>query len=309
MSTTIQEGTRFKGIITPMITPLLDEDQLDLEGLEKLINHIIDGGVHGLFILGTTGESTSLSYRLRHELVNRTCEIVGGRIPVLVGITDTAVEESINLAKTAASAGAAAVVAAPPYYYSLGQPELIEYFEYLAKRLPLPLFLYNMPTHTKIMIEPDTVKALAKIDNIIGLKDSSANSRYFNNLLYEFKDQKDFYFFVGPEEIMAESVMLGGHGGVNGGSNMFPKLYVNLYEAAVAKDLVKVRFYHDQVMEVSTKLYSIGRFGSSYLKGLKASLGIMGICSDYLSSPLHKFRKAERKIIAANLESLREKLK
>ena len=305
---TIEIPKPLKGIVPPMITPLLNDDQLDIEGLERLIEHILEGGVHGLFILGTTGESTSLSYDIRHDLVRRTCKLVNGRVPVLVGITDTAATESIRLAETAKEAGAAAVVAAPPYYFSLGQPELIEYYEYLVERLPLPLYLYNMPTHTKIVIEPNTVKELSKHKSILGLKDSSANNAYFNSVVFKMKDRPDFSLLVGPEEIMAETVLLGAHGGVNGGANMFPSLYVKLYEAAVSGDLETVRKLQSKVMNISSSLYSVGKFGSSYLKGLKAALSIMGICSDHLASPLHSFRKDEKEKIAEGLKDIQANL-
>src|SRR5213596_1084394 len=111
-----------RGIIPPMITPLLDRDTLDAAGLEKLIEHILGGGVSGLFILGTSGEGPSLSYRLRHELIRRVCQQVAARVPVLVGVTDTAFVESLNLAEHAAGAGAAAVVLAPTPYYPVDQP-------------------------------------------------------------------------------------------------------------------------------------------------------------------------------------------
>lgn len=291
-----------------MITPLLNEDELDFKGLERLVNHLVEGGVHGIFILGTTGESTSLPYPIRHRLIEETCNLVKKRIPILVGITDTAVSESLRLAQTAKYSGASALVAAPPYYFNLGQPELIEYYEYLADRLPLPLFLYNMPSHTKINIEPETVKKLAQHENIIGLKDSSGNTAYFNKLLFHMKDDPDFSLFVGPEEIMAETVLLGGNGGVNGGANMFPKLYVDLYNAAAAGDLHKVRELHSLVMNISAGLYSLGQFGSSYLKGLKCALNLLGICNDYMSSPLHMFRKEEKNRLAINLKEIQKKL-
>lgn len=303
-----QSTTQFRGIITPMITPLRNEDELDLEGLEKLVNHIMNGGVHGLFILGTTGESTSLPYALRHRLIEETCALVKNKIPVLVGVTDTAVSESLRLADTAKQCCASALVAAPPYYFNLGQPELIEYYEYLADRLPLPLFLYNMPSHTKINIEPDTVKTLAKDKNIIGLKDSSGNTAYFNKLLYTMKDDPNFSLFVGPEEITAETVLLGGNGGVNGGSNMFPELYVDLYSAAAAGDIERVRKLHALVMEISAGIYSLGKYGSSYLKGLKCALNLLGICSDYMSSPLQRFRKEEKEQLEVILKNIQKKL-
>ena len=121
-----------------MVTPLCNRDELDVAGLEKLIEHILSGGVNGLFILGTTGEGPSLSYRLRRELIEHVCKQAGKRVPVLVGITDTAFIESVNLARHAADVGADALVVAPPYYLPEAQPELQEYLDHLVAELPLP---------------------------------------------------------------------------------------------------------------------------------------------------------------------------
>ncbi|MBN2611483.1 MAG: dihydrodipicolinate synthase family protein [Bacteroidales bacterium] len=293
-----------KGIIVPMITPLNDVDTLDIDGLEKLIEHILAGGVSGLFILGTTGEFSSLSYRLRYEIIERVCKIVNGRIPVLVGITDTAIVESINIADKAAASGANAVVAAPPYYFSTGQPELVEYFDKLVNKLPLPLFLYNMPTHTKIVFEPQTVKKIAENKNVIGLKDSSGNAVYFSLLQHAMKDNTRFSLFVGPEEITAELVLLGADGGVNGGANMFPKLYVDLYNAAKARNFTEIEKLQEKVLQISSGIYTVGKFGSSYMKGLKCALSVMGICNDFMAEPFHRFRKEEREKITQCLKML-----
>lgn len=293
-----------KGIVPPIITPLKDIDSLDVEGLEKLVEHVLAGGVSGLFVLGTTGEFSSLSYRLRNELVEQVCKQVSGRVPVLVGVTDTSIIESENLAKRAADYGAAAVVAAPPYYYAAGQPELINYFEKLAERVPLPLYLYNMPVHTKMMLEPKTVQRIAENEKVIGLKDSSANMTYFRLLQYTMKYHPDFQFFVGPEEMMADAVLLGADGGVNGGANMFPRLYVDLYNAAVAHDFEQIRLLQDKVLAVSSAVYTVGKFGSSYLKGLKCALSVMGFCDDYMADPFYRFSKEKRDQIQEGLERL-----
>ncbi|HEY2573041.1 MAG TPA: dihydrodipicolinate synthase family protein, partial [Verrucomicrobiaceae bacterium] len=141
-----------------MITPLRARDELDETGLDRLIEHMIGGGVSGLFILGTTGEGPSLSYQLRKQVIDRTCAQVKRRVPVLVGITDTSFVESINVARWSADAGADAVVVAPPYYLPEGQPELQEDLDHLVPALPLPLFLYNMPALTKVHIELETVR-------------------------------------------------------------------------------------------------------------------------------------------------------
>ncbi len=293
-----------RGIIVPMITPLLDRDTLDVAGLERLIEHILAGEVHGLFILGTTGEAPSLGYRLRNELIERTCTQVAGRIPVLVGITDTAFVESVNIARKARDAGAQAVVLAPPYYFPAGQPELLEYLHHLTPELPLPLFLYNMPSHTKLFFEPETVRSIADIPGIVGLKDSSANMIYFHQLQTLFKDRPDFSLLVGPEELLGETILLGGHGGINGGANLWPRLYVDLYDAARAKDLPAVAGLHEKVMQISSTIYSVGRYRSSYLKGLKCSLSCLGICNDFMAEPFHRFRTEEREIVQRHLEAL-----
>lgn len=162
-----------------MVTPLIDNNTLDRDGTVRLVEHMIAGGVHGIFILGTTGEAQSLAYHLRYELTELVCSAVAGRVPVLVGVTDTSLEESLRLAHKAAECGAAAVVAAPPYYFAPSQTELTMYYKALADALPLPLCLYNMPVHVKVSLEPATVKELAGHPNIIGLKDSSSNMVYF----------------------------------------------------------------------------------------------------------------------------------
>ena len=289
------------GIIPPMVTPLKSQDELDIAGLERLIEHILAGGVHGLFILGTTGEAPSLSYQLRREVITRTCQQVNGRVPVLVGITDAAFAESIAMAQYAADAGAQAVVLAPPYYFTAGQPELLEYLQHLVVQLPLPLFLYNMPSTTKLIFEPATVVNAADIEGVVGLKDSSGNMTYFHQLQQVLQDKRDFTLLVGPEELLAETILLGGHGGVNGGANLFPSLYVQLYNAALQGDLDQVKPLHQQVMRISTGLYGVGHFSSSYLKGLKCALSIKGICNDFMAEPFHRFREPERQRIEAIL--------
>lgn len=293
------------GVIPPMVTPLKSRDELDCAGLERLIEHILEGGVHGLFLLGTTGEAPSLSYRLRRELLERACRQVAGRVLVLVGITDTAFVESVNMARCAADAGARGVVLAAPYYFPAGQEELLEYLQHLVPELPLPMFLYNMPSTTKLVFEPQTVRRALDIPGIVGLKDSSGDMIYFHRLQRMLRDRTEFSLLVGPEELLGETVMLGGHGGVNGGANLFPQLYVELYDAAVAGNRDRVEALHEIVMHISDTIYSTGRHSSSFLKGLKCALNLEGICDDFMADPFHRFRDAERQRIQGFLDELK----
>jgi dihydrodipicolinate synthase/N-acetylneuraminate lyase len=293
-----------RGVIPPMVTPLLDPDTLDAAGLERLVAHILAGGVHGLFLLGTTGEGPSLSYRLRAELIERTCRLVNGRVPVLVGISDTALVESVRLADVAARAGAAAVVVAPPYYFVPSQAELLGYLERLVRQVSVPLFLYNQPSHTKVPLEIETVRCAAQLPGVVGVKDSSANMIYFHRLVGLFQDRPDFTLLVGPEELLAESILLGGHGGVNGGANLHPRLYVELYEAARARALGRVAALHRQVLQISAGIYSVGGSSVGVIKGLKCALSILGICSDCPAEPFQRLGPSERACIERQLRDL-----
>lgn len=292
------------GIIPPLVTPLLDNDTLDLEGLERLIEHVVAGGVHGIFILGTTGEAQSLSFSLREEMIRETGRILNGRLPLLVGISDTSLADSVRLSRTAAQHGADAVVSAPPYYYAAAQPELIDFYEALIPELALPIYLYNMPSHTKVSFSPSTLYRLAENEKVLGFKDSSANGTYLQSVIHIMRGRKDFSIFVGPEEMTAEAVLLGASGGVNGGANMFPKLYVDLYNAAKEGNLAKVRELQPKVMQISASIYSKGKYGSSYLKGVKCALSVLGICSDTLALPYVKFGAEEKAQIKEEIEKL-----
>ena len=300
--------TPLTGIVPPLITPLLDRDKLDVAGLERLVERVLDGGVSGLFILGTTGEGPSLGYRLRRELVERVCRQVKNRVPVLVGITDTAFVESVNVARHAADAGADAVVVAPPYYLPEAQPELREYLDHLVPELPLPLFLYNMPALTKVSFELETVRYAMDVPRIAGLKDSSGNLDYFKRAAGLLKHRPDWTLLIGPEELLLESISAGGLGGVSGGANLFPKLYVKLVQTARAGDMVRARELQAQVLRISSSRYRIGRHSSSIIKGIKCALACLGVCDDFMAEPFHRFRAEERALVQTRLKKIEASL-
>ncbi|MGV8134892.1 MAG: dihydrodipicolinate synthase family protein [Mangrovibacterium sp.] len=293
-----------KGIVPPLVTPLQDNNNLDIEGLDRLIEHLISGGVHGIFILGTTGELPGLSHKLRSELIEGACLIVNRRVPVLVGISDCAFQESLSLAYKAADYGADAVVTVPPYYFSLSQTELLEYLKRLMKQIPLPLFLYNIPVYTKVGFAPETVKAAADIPGIVGIKDSSSDMAYLKQVQYALKDHPEFTFMIGLEELLSDFVLTGGHGGIPGGANMFPRLYVDLYNASLVRDFEQISRLQKTVMQVSSSIYRVGNYKSSYLKGLKCALSVMGICNDFMAEPYSRFREPERAKIQYLLDEL-----
>ena len=285
---------RFHGIIPPIATPLAAPDQLDIPALERLIEHLILGGVHGLFVLGSTGEAPSLSPALRRSVITESIRITQGRIPVLVGITDTSLTESIALAAFAADKGAAAVVAAPPFYFPITPSDLDRYYAALAAAVPLPLFLYNMPAFTKVPVSLATAERALQNPRIIGIKDSSADMIQVHGLLQLASQRPDWSVFVGHEQLTAEAVLLGAHGGINAGANLLPAFYASLYNAAAAGDLATVRALQPKAVQIASLLYSVGPPATSLVRGVKGTLALLGICSDLMAEPLHAFSDPER---------------
>jgi 4-hydroxy-tetrahydrodipicolinate synthase len=293
-----------QGIIVPLVTPLADRDRLDEAGLERVLEHVLDGGVHGVFLLGTTGEAPGLTERLKRELIERACGCIAGRVPVLVGITDTSFVDSIALAQYAADQGADAVVVAPPPYFPMHQSDLRRYVEELAEESPAPLFLYNMPSHSKIAFELETVRALQDLPQVVGIKDSAGDMVFFNRLVPLAAERPDFSVLMGPEELLAEAVLIGAHGGVCGGSNLVPRLYVELYEAAVSGDLGLVHKLQHRVLRLSQKLYTVGDEPSGYLTGLKCALACLGLCGERMAEPLYALPAEQRRVIEQHLLDL-----
>ena len=294
-----------RGIIPPMVTPLTGPDTLDHAGLERLIERLIDGGVHGIFILGTTGEGPSLGYRLRREVIARTCRQVGGRVPVLAGITDTSFVESVSMAEFAADSGCFAVVSAPPFYFHAGQPELLEFLEHLTARLTVPLYLYNAPGLTKIAFKPESVEQAITLPGIAGIKDSSGDLEYFQRIRDIISNRDDLSLLMGPEELLVDALTLGGDGGVSGGANVRPDIFVSLYTAFVAGDMERVRELN-MLIATLDEIYQVGHYGSAVIKGIKCALSILGVCDDFTADPFHRFRDPERQRVARILDDLRD---
>jgi dihydrodipicolinate synthase/N-acetylneuraminate lyase len=298
-------GDGFSGIIPPLVTPLAGPDSLDIAGLERLIEHVIGGDVSGIFVLGTTGEAAGLSHRLRQEVIEASCGIVAQRVPVFVGITDTSYVETAKLARMAADAGASALVVAPPYYFTYTQDDLLRYVEQLAADVRLPLFLYNIPQLTKLRFEVETVRRAAQVAGIAGLKDSSGDLIYLRQVIEAVRSRPDFQVFIGPEEMLVNAVRMGACGGVTGGANLFPQLFVGLFQLAEAGDWEQAESLQQVVREIAGLLYTIGDASTSYMRGLKAALSCRGICSDLPARPLAVFSAGERDIIATRLDKAR----
>lgn len=273
------------GIITPLLTPFSPEGMIDFSALEKLVDHVVEGGVSGIFILGTTGEGPCLSLDQRCQVILRVQSYVAERVPLLVGLTDAVYDNSVKLAKYAEENGADALVITPPPYFTSTQSELLNYFETLSGVTSLPSYLYNIPSLTRTGIQPETVVSAAAMSRIVGIKDSSGNMIYFNKIKQALQCMNDFSFYMGPEELLVEACGLGAQGGVNGGSNLFPELYVSLYKAAVERDFQRIEVLRRIVIKISTRLYSLSENENHCIRVVKYLLSKWGICNETMVAP------------------------
>ena len=292
--------TKICGIIPPIVTPFSTELELDSPALEKLLNFVINGDVNGIFILGTNGECASLTNQIKEDIISKAVEVTTGRLPVFVNITTASFLETMHLSRVAGNKGADYIVMAPPYYFDMNQVELYNYYKMIADQSSLPLVLYNAPQYTKTAIELDTVVKLAAHQNIVGLKDSSGSMFYLHQLLTKLADE-DFSILVGTEVFLGESLLLGMDGGVNGGANIFPKLYVEMYKAGRIGNLNEMKKWQALIQKVQNVVYDALESPMSIVIGLKYILSLRGICNPQMAMPVYKPLDDKYKKRMANL--------
>lgn len=294
-----------RGIVPPLVTPLLPSGQLDQAGLDRLIAHVLAGGVHGLFMLGTSGEGPSLPSSVQLEVVARTCRAVAGRVPVLVSVSHTVLEEAVTLARASFDYGATAAVVAPPYYVPPSQDELWEWFRRFDERLKRPFYVYNLPSITKVSIGESVIARCLSLENFRGLKDSSGDLHYFKRMQRLLGATKRHSLFIGPEELLAESLLAGGDGGVSGGANVWPKLYVDLFLEAQRANWAEVSRLQATILDISTQIYSLVTPISTVTQPLKLALAELEICGATLTLPQLPWKEADVSALRAAMRALR----
>jgi len=296
-----------RGLIPPMVTPVQVDGGLDLSAVGRLVEHMIAGGVRGIFVLGTCGEGAALSYRKRYQLVESVCEAARGRVPVLVSVSDTSYEEAMDLAEHAYASGAAAIVSTGPFFLPVPMGHLEIYFERLAEESRLPLVLYNMPGCTKFSLDPSMVARLAQNSKIIGIKDSSGDLKYVEQLV-QAVSAYDFPVLIGPEEILVPAMRLGAVGGVHGGGVLFPAVYATRIAAFAAGNMQLAMRADDFVQRFSKQIFPTATGRMAVIESMKQGLAVMGLCQPWVLSPLQPLegehrQRIERKIIEFEIEA------
>lgn len=297
-----------RGIITPLLTPLDSNGIVDFPAFEKLVNHVVDGGVDGVFVLGTTGEGPCLNLSQRFEIIKAAKQFVSGKVPVLVGVTDTVYDTSVRLSHFSQEMGVDALVMTPPPYFSSSQDELLGHFKTLSSVSELPCYLYNIPSLTKTVIEPETIVEASKLPRIVGVKDSSGDLAYFKKVRQATKELDGISLYMGPEEYLVEAIGVGADGGVHGGSNLFPHLYTSLYQAAVEGQKERVEELSRIVLNIGSQLYALSQFENLCIRVVKFLLSRFGICGETMVPPYLGLSAESKRLAEIRLEEILSEL-
>ena len=224
-----------KGIIPAMVTPITGDGKINTEALRKLTNYLIEGGVHGLFPVGSQGEFYALTFEEKKKVLEVVVDETRGRVPVYAGTGAITTREAVALTKMAESVGASAVSVITPFFVHPSDAELLEYYTAVAKSTRLPVLLYNNPGRTGVNISADFVVKASKVDNIVAIKDSSGDLTLTAE--YIRRTGETFSVLAGRDTLIYGTLCYGGKGAIAATANVAPKIIVEIYEAFMAGDM------------------------------------------------------------------------
>ena len=297
-----------KGVIVPMLTPLNPDETVDIASLRRLVNYLIDSGVHGLWASGTTGEFANLPDSERVRVMEATVHEVAGRVPVICNISSTSTKMSVELANEVRELGMDGIALTPPYYYPDSQDELADHYRYAQDRLGLPLWVYNIPQTVKTAVEPGTVAMLAAEGTVVGVKDSSGAGELLAqlNILCD-QGEISLLRFLGTVFRVTSAGSVGVHGVIPGIANLVPNVCALGWEAGEAGDTDTVRECNAKLI-TAQKVGAVARGGganAASFGGMKAALKHMGVIDhDTTSRPFRPLTDDEKAQIPPILEEL-----
>ncbi|MGG7142094.1 4-hydroxy-tetrahydrodipicolinate synthase [Clostridium nigeriense] len=240
---------KYKGLICAMITPLDENQNINPKATCELIDYLINKGVSGLFILGTNGECHVLTDDEKVEFAKIVVKHTNNRVPVFVGTGGNSTREVINLSKRMEEIGASALSIITPYFVPPTQNELIAHYKAIAESVNLPIMMYNMPGKTGINIEPESVRELAKVKNIVGIKDSSGKLDNMKAYL-EVTKGEDFSVFSGSDSLILDILKAGGHGAVAATANFLAGIDIAIYDNFIKGDLEAAQKAQNSIEEL-----------------------------------------------------------
>ena len=296
----------FGGVVPPICTPFTDSGEIDTASLERLLRYLIDGGVTGIFALGTTSETGALTDAQRTQVIETTVATVAGEVPVIVGALASATNVVIEYAQQAQTLGVDAIVALSPYYHKFSEGEIANHFRVVKAAIDIPLIAYNIPQMIGTELSSANVVTLAKEGVIAGVKDSSGNEASFRASVLNTRGIEGFSVFTGGEITVDYSMFAGAAGIVPGLGNVDPAGYRRLYDAAITGDWDAARNEQERLVKLFAILSQAtpGRVGisSGVIGGYKTALREMGVIdSNAMAVPFQPLNVEEATKIRAIL--------
>jgi len=298
----------FTGVVPPVVTPLNPDFTVDYDSFTRVLEHLIDAGVHGLFVLGSTSEVVFHDSETRQAILEHAIKVNNGRVPVLVGTIDPATDRVIRHSQIAKSAGADAVVVTAPFYTRTNQAETVDHFRYIRDAVDLPVIAYDIPVCVGIKLERKTTVKLAQEGAIVGLKDSSGDDGNLRYVLADLQDHPTFFGMTGSEIVVDSVLAMGAHGVVPGLANVDPHGYVKLWNFVQAGDMAGARAEQErlcrlfEIVWISTARTSAGSAGVGAFKTAMRQRGI--IANNTMARPQRHLNEEESGKVDAILESV-----
>lgn len=286
----------FRGSIVALVTPM-KEDEVDVYRLRELVEYHIEMGTHGLVAAGTTGEAGSLSHDEKILVIKTVIDQARERIPVIAGTAMNATKECIGLTHEAMKQGACAALIMAPAYIKPTQEGLYQHYSTIAQAVPLPIILYNVPGRTACDILPETVASLAKISNIVGIKDATGQMTRLQQILRLSEGKIDV--FSGDDATCAQWMLAGAKGTISVTANVAPKWMAKMSDLALDRDQASCLRIHDQLMPLHELL-----FVESNPIPVKWALNRMGLIGNELRLPMTQLSVSHHHALESALKSL-----
>ncbi|MGW0820033.1 dihydrodipicolinate synthase family protein [Streptomyces sp. NPDC002845] len=274
--------TPLTGVVPPVCTPLTPDREVDVPSLLRLVDHLVAGGVHGLFVLGSSSEAAYLTDGQRRLVVESVVSHVGGALPVLAGAIDMTTPRVLEHVRYVEEAGADAVVVTAPFYTRTHPVEIARHFRLIASRSSIPVFAYDIPASVHAKLDAELVLELATDGTLTGLKDSSGDLAGFRAVVAGARARPGFSVLTGSELLVDSALALGAHGAVPGLANVDPVGYVRLDRLCRAGDRERARVEQERLCALFG-MVGVGRAGgrmggsSSGLGAFKAALRLRGV--------------------------------
>ncbi len=294
------------GVVIPMLTPINEKGEIDLFSVEKMIDNFIGNGIYP-FLLGTTGEGTSVKYCERKKFIQFVAKKYSGKTKIYVNVGNNCVSETLENSKEFSDLGADFIVSVLPSYYALTSNQMLKYYESLAEASPKPILIYNITSTTHLSIPLDIVEKLSHHPNIAGLKDSERDIERFNNAIDTYKDREDFSHMVGWGAKSFYSLAKGSDGLVPSTGNFSPGMFKEMYDSVRKGDLKNGERMQIETDELA-KVYQKDRTLGQSLAAVKVIMKYFNLCESYMLPPLTRLTADEEKSIIKNIEQLKERI-